>query len=286
MSRWGKTLQMNRREAFLWMREALFAAGSKEAEVEANHALSAVEDISLSDLILYGDVEISEQSMRRLQEAVLRRAKNEPLAYILGERYFMGLRFCVTPMVLIPRQETELLCEEALRIIKNEKVKTVLDMCTGSGCIGISLAHYAGVGITLADIDENALHLAGKNASMHHVQAKLIQTDLFANIADTYDMIVCNPPYITQTDYENLAADVQQYEPRKALYAGVDGLSFYRRIATKAHAFLNKDGYLLLEIGYDQSETVPQLLQQNHFIIEEVKKDYAGIYRMIIARKN
>ena len=276
---------MNRREACLWMREALADAGSTEAELEANHAIATVEDISLSDLILYGEETVSAEGLLRLKEAVLRRGKNEPLAYILGERYFMGLRFCVTPSVLIPRQETELLCEEALRIIKREKMQTLLDMCTGSGCIGISLGHYAGIEVTLADVDENALMLAEKNAVMHSVQAKFIQTDLFHNIIDTYDMIVSNPPYITDSDYKSLSEDVRQYEPKKALHAGADGLDFYRGIAVQAAAHLRKNGYLLLEIGYDQGKSVPALLKQNGFVVEEVKKDYAGIDRMVIARK-
>lgn len=276
---------MNRREAFLWMRDALLDVGSVEAEVEANHALSAVENISLSDIILHGEEAVSPQSMQCLRQVVMRRAKNEPLAYILGERYFMGLRFCVAPGVLIPRQETELLCEEALRIIKKDKLKTVLDMCTGSGCIGISLAHYAGVEVTLADIDKAALALAEKNVTGLSVAAVCKHTDLFADITRVYDMIICNPPYITNKDYEGLTPDVQQYEPKRALWAGEDGLDFYRRIAVEAPTYLNKHGYLLLEIGYDQGESVPALLQQSGFDIEEVKKDYASIDRIVIARK-
>ena len=188
----------------------------------------------------------------------------------------MGLRFKTDARVLIPRQDTETLCEEAIKLIKSRGYKTCLDMCTGSGCIGISLAKIAGVEATLADISEAALELSRENAKANGVNIKTIKTDMFTGIVDKYDIIVCNPPYLTDDDMNSLQKELE-FEPENALYGGPDGLDFYRRIANDYKAALNEEGALLLEVGIYQANDVAKMLGGARII-----KDILGIERTVI----
>ncbi|MCL2695367.1 MAG: peptide chain release factor N(5)-glutamine methyltransferase [Clostridiales bacterium] len=219
-------------------------------------------------------LEYVDDDLERLSELVRRRLSGEPLQYILGEWTFYGLDFRVTPDVLIPRQESELLVELA----RERDFSSVLDLCCGSGCIGISTVWNLESGIwnlTLADISPEALTVAGENALRHGVKAELVQSDLFAQVEGTFDLILCNPPYLSADDMGRLQRELA-FEPALALYGSEDGLAFYRRIAAEYRDYLAPDGVLLLEIGSTQAEAVCAL-----FPGAEVYKDYAGLDRVV-----
>lgn len=249
----------------------------EEAETEAwELVMRALKTENRAELGLYMDKEMSQSELEELNKLVARRKKGEPLQYILGFWEFMGLRFKTDARALIPRQDTETLCEEAIKLIKSRGYKTCLDMCTGSGCIGISLAKIAGVEATLADISEAALELSRENAKANGVSIKTIKTDMFTGISDKYDVIVCNPPYLTDDDMNSLQKELE-FEPENALYGGQDGLDFYRRIANDYKAALNEGGALLLEVGIYQANDVAKMLGGARII-----KDILGIERTVI----
>ncbi|MDE7300163.1 MAG: peptide chain release factor N(5)-glutamine methyltransferase, partial [Lachnospiraceae bacterium] len=202
-----------------------------------------------------------------------------PLQYLTGSQEFMGMEFQVTRDVLIPRQDTERLVEEVLRCCSG---KRVLDVCTGSGCIIISLAKLAKLKEAAGcDLSEKALAVAGANAGKLGAQVRFFQSDMFSCVDGRYDIIVSNPPYIRSEDIDGLMPEVRCHEPRMALDGGEDGLSFYRLIAGQAGQFLVPDGRLYLEIGCDQAEAVSELLRQRGFRELMVVKDYAGLDRVV-----
>lgn len=249
----------------------------EEAETEARElVMRALKTENRVELGLYMDKEMSPSELEELNELTARRKKGEPLQYILGFWEFMGLRFKTDARALIPRQDTETLCEEAIKLIKSRGYKTCLDMCTGSGCIGISLAKIAGVEATLADISGAALELSRENAKANGVSIKTIKTDMFTGISDKYDIIVCNPPYLTDDDMNSLQKELE-FEPENALCGGPDGLDFYRRIANDYKAALNEGGALLLEVGIYQANDVAKMLGGARII-----KDILGIERTVI----
>lgn len=213
--------------------------------------------------------------------------QGKPIQYITNQQEFMKLNFYVDENVLVPRDDTEILVEEAIHILKKEPQKTVLDLCAGSGAIGIAIAKYVKESqVQLADISKKALQVAKRNIEKNGVerQVKLLESDLFENTKDTFDMIVSNPPYIETSIIKTLQKEVQA-QPMLALDGGIDGLALYRRIIQNAHSYLNKGGYLCLEIGYNQKERVIELLQKaNQY--EEIysKKDLAGKDRIVIAK--
>ena len=219
-----------------------------------------------------------------------RRLKHEPTAYILGEWEFMGLPFQVNPSVLIPRQDTETLAEETIRYVREHFVKgsriRILDLCTGSGCIAISLKHYLketfDVSMTASDLSEKALDVAHINAERNHAEIRLICSDLFDQIGnEPFDIIVCNPPYIAEEIRDDIQDDVREYEPSIALFGGSDGLGFYRRILRSMDAYLAKNGAFFLEIGDDQGRAVMNIAEEAHFQNVRVIQDLAGHDRVI-----
>ena len=197
------------------------------------------------------------------------------------------MRFKVTPDVLIPRPETEILCENAVNMIRFELKGTVLDLCTGSGCIAVSVAKYTRARVTAADISTDALDIARENAAKNMVRIDFVESDMFENINGSFDIITSNPPYIPTRELQELMPDVKDYEPRIALNGGADGLKFYRKIAQNAPSHLNPGGALILEIGCDQADGVTEMLsQKGGFNNIRTIKDYAGLDRVIIARIN
>ncbi len=277
---------MTRLEMLKKMSDVLISEGmdKQEAFSEAKYAITFVLQISVSMLYLQGDKQLSQQENQQLQYILQQRRNGEPLAYILGERYFMGIPFFVQPGVLIPRQETELLCEEVICKIKQENLQKVLDICTGSGCIGVSIAKFTNAKVCAADISPIAVAVAQKNANIHEVKIDIIQSDLFLNVQGKYDMITANPPYIDAQAYENLDRSVRDYEPALALQGGEDGLIFYRKIAEKASEYLNLRGYLVQEIGYDQADKVRNILLEAGFSNIQIKQDYAKLDRIVWAQ--
>lgn len=257
--------------------DELRSVAHEEAEIEARelvmHSLGVE---SRAELAASVNKEINAEQYAKLREYILRRRTGEPLQYILGFWEFMGLRFKTDARALIPRQDTETLCEEAIALIKRRGYKTCLDLCAGSGCIGISIANICGTEITLADISEAALSLCRENAEANGVNARTIKTDMFDGIADKYDIIVCNPPYLTASDMASLQRELT-FEPANALYGGEDGLDFYRRIARDYAQRLNDGGALALEVGIHQAEEVAKMLGGARIV-----KDVCGIERAVI----
>lgn len=222
-----------------------------------------------------------ETQVQAFGAAVKRRLCHVPVQYITGQQEFMGLTFQVTPDVLIPRQDTEVLVEQVLKYAQG---KRVLDMCTGSGCIIISLSKLAGLGCAVGvDISPGALDVAEKNALSLGASVEFIQSDLFENVVGQYDIIVSNPPYIAEDEFGGLARIVREQEPVLALAGGGDGLDFYRRIAADAGDFLSSGGRLFLEIGCRQGESVQGLLREQVFTDVRVMKDLAGLDRVVSA---
>ena len=207
----------------------------------------------------------------------------KPLQYITNTQEFFGMQFYVDENVLIPQPDTEILVEEVIEIAKKENEKRILDLCTGSGCIAISLSeNLDNANVTATDISETALEIANKNDRKRKITFK--QSDMFENLCDEkFDIIVSNPPYIKTKVIESLEKDVQQ-EPKLALDGGEDGLKFYRAITENAYKYLNNDGYLCLEIGENQKEEVMELLKSNNYQDIYCKKDLAGNDRVIIAK--
>lgn len=236
--------------------------------------------------------EIDDTVEEKFKELINRAIKNEPIQYILGKQEFMGLEFKVNENVLIPRADTEILVLETIDIINNfinkkEKIN-VLDMCTGSGAIIISLAKYLknkNINFYASDISEKAIDVAIRNSKKNEVKVEFIKSNLFEKIENIkFDLIVSNPPYIETDIINNLNEDVKN-EPIIALDGGEDGLEFYRKIAKDAKYFLEDNGYLCLEIGYNQRENVIEILKSNNYKDIYYKKDLSQNDRIVICRK-
>lgn len=242
---------------------------------EARLAVSDMAEIPYNRLNKYKASTFPAALMPRLEELVSRRKSGEPLQYILGKWEFMGLPFYTRHCALIPRQDTETLCEEALAI----GGKTLLDLCCGTGCIGVSLAKLGDFEVTFADISPDCLALARENAALNGVAGSFVLTDMFGNISGSYDMICVNPPYIPTSELASLQAEVKR-EPRLALDGGADGLDFYRRISRDYAAHLNPGGALLMEVGAGQAEDVAAMFPNARRI-----EDICCIERVVAVRR-
>lgn len=266
---------MTLREALSETSARLAAVSPEEAETEARLMLAHLTGLAPSELRLI-DRELGQESLERLEEMIERRLSREPLQYILGEWYFMGLPFRVTPAALIPRQDTETLCEEALRLIAERGYRTLLDICTGTGCIAVSLARLGGINAEASDISPDCVALARRNAERNGVEIAFRIADLFSG-AGEYDLVTANPPYIAEADMAALQEEVR-FEPRLALAGGADGLDIYRRIAKEAGAHIKKGGALLLEVGMGEAEAVRGLFPERE---TAVIKDLNGVERVV-----
>lgn len=266
--------------------EILNRAGIAEAKLDARLLLEYACQTDHSVLFAHPEREISEKEYDNYIGLIERRAKREPVAYILGNWDFMGLNFKVNSNVLIPEQDTEVLVEEAMRY--TEDGFKVLDLCTGSGCIALSLLNYTNdTQAVCTDISGEALDVAKENAESLRLSDRVtfVKTDLFpGEDMGKFDIIVSNPPYIATKVIDTLAPEVKDYEPRLALDGSEDGLLFYRRIVDSVHKYLFSSGYLFLEIGYDQGKALTDMLKENgHFHDIEVIRDYAGNDRVVRA---
>ncbi len=274
-------------------KKKLEEAGIEEASLDARLLLEYVCHTDRNELLVYGDKNRSEFEAQVYQMAVDRRAARIPLQHITGEQEFMGLRFRVNEHVLIPRQDTEILVEEAMRCLSDGM--RILDLCTGSGCILLSLLKYSneceGIGI---DISDKALLTARENASALQLDAVFLEGDLFAPLENyvssktkdrLFDIVVSNPPYIETEEIGVLMPEVREHEPLLALDGGEDGLSFYRKIIKKAPEYMRKGAHLFLEIGCRQGEAVRTLMQEAGFSQIQIFKDYAGLERVVFGMK-
>ena len=274
-------------------KKKLDEAGIEEASLDARLLLEYVCHTNRNELLVYGDKNRSEFEAQVYQMAIDRRAARIPLQHITGEQEFMGLRFRVNEHVLIPRQDTEILVEEAMRCLADGM--RILDLCTGSGCILLSLLKYSneceGIGI---DISDKALLTARENASALQLDAVFLEGDLFAPLENyvssktkdrLFDIVVSNPPYIETEEIKVLMPEVREHEPLLALDGGEDGLSFYRKIIQKAPEYMRKGAHLFLEIGCKQGEAVRTLMQEAGFSQIQILKDYAGLDRVVFGMK-
>lgn len=266
-------------------KQSLQQAKVTEYELDAWYLLQHITGVSRTTYLCDRNRQVPEEQIAAYQKLIDKRAERIPLQQLTHEQEFMGLTFYVNEHVLIPRQDTEVLVEEAGKLLKKQEHTRLLDMCTGSGCILISLAKLYGaeqaVGV---DISEEALKVASCNAERNQAEVSLLQSDLFSNVSGTYDMIVSNPPYIRTAVIDTLEPEVREHEPVLALDGKEDGLYFYRRIVEQAGSFLNPGGYLIFEIGHDQGEEVAGLLQLHGYTDVRVVKDLAGLDRVCMGK--
>lgn len=267
--------------------ERLAGAGIEEAALDARLLLEYVCGTDRNTLLAHGEREVSEKEYERYATLIAERGRHTPLQHLTGEQEFMGLTFIVNEKVLVPRQDTEVLVEEVLRNLHDGM--RILDMCTGSGCILLSLLQYSndctGTGV---DVSAEALAVAWENyrrlqEQRPEMNAYFIESDLFAGIpkGEQYEIIVSNPPYIRTGVIETLMPEVREHEPLLALDGRGDGLYFYREITHQAGGYLSRGGMLFYEIGYDQAEEVCGIMKEEGFQEIEVVKDFAGLDRVV-----
>lgn len=264
---------------------------------EAEVLFSGILDCDRLSLYLNKGLKLGKHKSVLISNALKRRLLDEPLEYILGKTEFMGLEFKVSPDVLIPRQETEILVETVIDLAQSSlparqagklKAQNILDIGTGSGCIAVSLAKFLkNVKVSAIDISCAALNIAKQNALLNNVEVNFLQSDLFSNYelrATAYELIVSNPPYIRTQDIETLEPEIQ-YEPRTALDGGADGLDFYRRIIKESQYHLKQGGFLIMEMGFDQRDAIEGIFKKSrNFKIIELIKDYNNIDRAVVAK--
>lgn len=261
-----------------YLKDIKYSSSSKELRYILSHLLN--KDISY--LFAHSEQKLSPSIEKKYIEILNRRRRGEPLQYILGKTEFFGRDFIVNKNVLIPRQDTELSIEILLDIIKNNNIDSILDIGTGSGAVAITVNLESNINTTACDISKKALEVASDNAKLLHSNVLFIESNLFDNIDGTFDIIYSNPPYIERKEIDNLQVEVKNFEPRLALDGGIDGLYFYKNIIKKAPFFLNKDGYLIFEIGYNQGHELVKLMCKN--FETKIYKDLNNLDRVIVGK--
>lgn len=270
------------KEALRQAVESLVAAGVSEAEVDAWYLFEHVTGMSRAAYFLRMEDDLPEAQQNELKQLIQLRSTRIPLQYITGSQEFMGYNFIVSPATLIPRQDTEILVEEVSKVATGKKV---LDLCTGTGCILLSLAKMCRLAKAVGtDISLEAIETARKNAIRLEADAEFFCGDLFQAVPEeTFDIIVSNPPYIPSAVIDTLMPEVKEYEPVSALDGDTDGLKFYREIINNASKYLTNQGQIFFEIGCEQAEDVSALLCSAGFQNIRVKKDLAGLDRVVSA---
>ncbi len=279
---------MQIKELLIQGRHTLIKNNIEDASIVARVLLQFVLNMDQIELLQKDAKQVSQKQKQDYEIALQKIIEGTPLQYITKKQEFYGLSFYVDDNVLIPQPDTEVLVEKVLNIAKTENKGTILDICTGSGAIGISLAHnLPNASITMSDISLKAIEIAKRNSKQNEVLNKvtLIQSNLFEKIEGDFDIIVSNPPYIQTNIITTLSKQVQR-EPHLALDGGEDGLFFYRKLLNEAPNYLKAKGYLCMEIGYEQKEAVMQLAQETgKYEIIEAKQDFSGNDRVIICKK-
>ncbi len=270
-----KTIQ----EVLLLSAEYLAKRGLKNVRREAEEALSLGLKLPRIDLYMHFDRPVTEVELEQCRNYLVRRGKGEPYAYIQGTAEFYSCQFSLNSAVLIPRQETEILVDKIANTLKqeNRQGKILWDLCCGSGCIGISLKKcHPELELVMSDICPEALLVAKKNMEANAVAGSVLQGNLFEAYAGKCDYFVCNPPYISEKEYESLELEVKGYEPKKALVAEQDGLAFYHKIAVELKARLTPGGKAWMEIGYQQGRQVLEIFKEAGWRHCRLEKDWAG----------
>lgn len=272
-------------------RRRLRAAGipQDEAALDARLLAQHVLGWTQARLLTHGDEPASSTAQTEYDNLVRRRAAREPLAYITGVREFWNIDIDVTPAVLIPRPETELIIESALEHFEHDQPLRIADVCTGSGCVVIALGReFPRATLVASDISASALAVARRNISRYELESRVlcVKTDLLDDLPAPFDLIVANPPYVPQGDATELAPEVRQYEPPRALFGGTDGLQIVTRLVTQAPAALRKDGLLIFEFGLGQLDAVTTAIGRTPSLtLLEVKHDLQDIPRTAIVRR-
>ncbi len=258
-------------------------ANIKSHYIDADLIISKVTGLSREKILAYPELKLSEKQLNGIFELSVKRVKRYPMAYILGYKDFYGLNFKVNENVLIPRPETEHLIETFLKY--SHEFENILDLCCGSGCIGITVKHLVpNIEVTLSDISKPALDTARENAvNLLKSDKKItfIQSSLFENIKGKFDAILCNPPYVSEREYIELSTDVH-FEPEIALLGKNNGLEFYERIALEAKEYLKPGGFVFFEMGDKQIDSIIEICQSNNYIFREQVKDYSGKDRIVV----
>jgi len=271
---------MRYRELFEYGRDRLCEAGIGEAALDARLLLEEICGTDRNDLLVHGDRPVEEERRLAYLRDIDKRRRHIPLQHILGYQEFMGLRFRVTEDVLIPRQDTETLVEEVMRRLHDGM--RILDLCTGSGCILLSLLRYSnhcrGIG---SDVSKAALEVAEKNALCLGLEAEFVRSDLFENISGKFEVIVSNPPYIPSGQIPDLMEEVREHDPLMALDGGEDGLFFYKKIISRAGGYLCAGGSLFFEIGSGQGQAVSELMKEAGYREVKICQDLAGLDRVV-----
>jgi release factor glutamine methyltransferase len=271
----------------------LRAAGVANDLLDAQTLLAEAIGRDRTYLIVNFNQELASDLIEKYEALIERRAAGEPLQYITGRQEFYGLEFEITPAVLIPRPETELIVEETLRLAHqaNNAEPLMIDVGTGSGCIAIALAReLEGAHVVAVDLSREALEVARRNAARYGLESRIefIESDLLSAVSreTQADFIVSNPPYVAADELPGLQREVRDWEPRRALTDGADGLSFYRRLLAASPAYLKSGGHFLSELGYRQSEAVQVLVDRSVWSDVRVLSDWQGISRTLVLRKN
>ncbi len=273
-----------------WLNEAqdaLAASGCPDPAIDARWMAEDVLHMTSTALRFEAQNSLEADVLRQLNECLRRRLEGEPVQYILKRSDFMGLKLYVDNRVLIPRQDTETLVEAAIVALHGKRQPKVLDLCTGSGAIGLSIATLVpGAQVTLSDISQGALEVARKNAHLLNVDVSIRHGDLFKAVGrEKFDMIVSNPPYIRRSDMEQLQTEVR-FEPAQALDGGLDGLDYYRRITTELPAHLNPTGSIYLEVGEGEARDVMEMLHDSmNWADSGILRDLNGIERIVWAQR-
>lgn len=277
-------------------KQKLIESGNEYAKYERKILLEEVLGCNYMYMLMNGGEEVDKEKETLYKDMILQRCNHYPLQYMLQKAHFMDFTFYVNENVLIPRNDTEILVETANNILEQlDQTKQedsffhlkVLDLCCGSGCIGISIKQYhKEIDLILSDYSEKALEVTKHNLELLDTKAIVLHGDLFQSLTEKVDMIVSNPPYIESNVIDSLMPEVKEYEPMMALDGGVDGLDFYKRIIQEAPSHLNVNGYLLFEIGCNQAKAVSELMSAAGFIEVQVCKDYAGLDRVVYGHLN
>ena len=278
-----------------WTTEYLTNKGVDAPRLSAELLLCHAVGLTRIELYTQFDRQVAKRQLDQLHDLVKRAGLHEPVAYLTGRTEFYSLELNITDNCLIPRPETELLVQRAIEFLRTRaSVQFVCDLCTGSGCIAVAIAkNHPDSRVIATDISAGALEVAAQNVQKHHLKerVRLLQGDLFEPLVrqldvDQFDLIVCNPPYVSAAEYERLDNNVKDYEPKSALYAGTDGLDVYRRIMEKADQFLKPGAALMLEIGYAQGPAVRELLEESRAFAQiKIEKDLHDNDRIVIAKK-
>jgi release factor glutamine methyltransferase len=278
-----------------WVTEYLTSKGIESPRLSAELLLSHVLELKRIDLYTQFAKQVPQDQLDKLHELVKRAGLYEPVAYLTGKTEFYSLELDITADCMIPRPETELLVQRSIEFLRTRSgVQYVCDLCTGSGCIAVAIAkNFPDARITATDISTAALEVAVRNVNKHQLkeQVRLLCGDLFEPViqqldVSQFDLIVCNPPYVSTSEYENLDKNIKDYEPQSALLAGEDGMDVYRKIFEKVDDFLKSGAVLMLEIGYAQGSAVRELLEQTGTFDEiKIEKDFHDNDRIVIAKK-